>query len=119
MAVNKGDATGSPVITGGEINELPLRGIIRPPIHAGAPFAVVNAVTAFVQKHHGQGRTRIKDLAGTFVLQPTHAPQAGIIRIGSVEPTQHGNAPLPWKRKPGVGAGRGDTRKLIVARASP
>src|SRR5206468_5565401 len=112
-------ASGATVVAGWEIDHFPLRGLVRPAIHARTPFAIVDAVTSLIQEDDGHRRPRPQNLAQPLVLEPSCATQTRVVRVAAVEPTEHGNAPLPGEALACAWSRCRSTGVFIVARTPP
>src|SRR5204863_7562990 len=103
-------------IASGEIHQYPLRGRIRPTVHAGTPFAIIHAVATLIKEDDGHGWPRVQDVCESLVFAEARTKN---IRVATVEPTQHRHTPLARKYLARIGATGGNAWILIIPRASP
>src|SRR5437870_3381286 len=119
MAIDKGNAAGPAVVTARKIDDLPLRWLVGPAMHARTPFTIIDAIAAFIQKHHGHSRTGVHNLGHFSILEVSAAAEALIVRIRAVEPTEHRHTAHARKSLAFVGTRWCDARIVVVTWTPP
>src|SRR6266446_988761 len=119
MAIDKGNSAGPAVVTARKIDDLPLRRLVGPAMHARTPFAIIDAIAAFIQKHHGHSWTGIHNLGHFSILEVCTAAQTLIVRIGAIEPTEHRQAAHARKSLAFVSPRWCDARIVIITWTPP
>src|SRR5439155_13807479 len=111
VAIDKGEAARSVVITGRKIDYHPLVGFVRVAEHSDNKLPIVNAVFPFIQKDPGQGGPRVRNIAHLLVNPKTGRTETR--RVSPVKPCVHGDTAHPGHRLAFVRSRRGFDPRFV------